>query len=233
MIFTVLKTLPKYLIFCLIPMSFATCKRKPAGEAAEGRIEFRITYDREEVGGYSASVLPRKMIMEFSDNMMRSTIEGGLGFFSLVNISDLRTYQHTTWLKFIDKKYIYMGEKRESPCCFGMLSGMNLQYTDSTKEIVGLNCRHVVASFPENGIESFDIWYTEEIDVDNPNSNSPFNDIPGVLLEFNTLMGNANMHMIATSYNAQKIPQKLFQIPKNYREVTKAEIEGILETLMN
>jgi hypothetical protein len=233
MIFTVPKSLVKYLILCLLSLSLANCKRKPPKELASGKIEFRITYDKDEVGGYSSSVLPRQMTMEFSGNMVRNTIEGGLGFFSLVNITDLKTYQHTTWLKFIDKKYIYEGDKRESPCCFGMLSGMKLNYTDRTKEIAGLECRHVLASFPDNGIESFDIWYTEDIDIDNPNSNSPFNDIQGVLLEFNTLMGNANMHMIATRYNAQKIPQKQFQLPKNYRPVSKAEIERILETLMN
>ena len=171
--------------------------------------------------------------MEFSEDMVKSTIEGGLGFFVLVNVTNLKSYQHTTWLKFIDKKYIYEGDKRESPCCFGMLADMQLEYTDKTKEIAGLHCKHAMASFPHSGIEPFDIWYTEELDIANPNSNSPFNDVPGVLLEFHTLMGNANMHMIATSHSIQKIPPKQFQPPTNYRPVSKTEIENILDALMN
>ena len=200
---------------------------------AEGQIKFSISYEQSRVGGYSTTILPREMIVEFSNDMVKNTIEGGLGFFSLVNISDIRNYQNTTWLKFIDKKYIYEGGKKESSCCFGMLDGMKLEFTDDIKEIAGLECMHAVARFPDNGIEPFDIWYTEELGLYNPNGNTPFKDIPGVLLEFNTLMGNTNMHMVATGFDAQHIPQKHFQPPKNYRPVSKAEMESILNALMN
>ena len=73
----------------------------------EGRIEFKITYEQQEIGGYSASLLPSKMTMEFRDNMVKNTIQGGMGFFNLVNVSDLNNYQFITYLKFIDKKYIF------------------------------------------------------------------------------------------------------------------------------
>ena len=216
----------------LILMS-ANCKRKAGTDSAGGKINFSITYDQSKVGGYSTAVLPKEMIMEFSGNKVMSRIEGGLGFFSLVHLSDMRYSQHTTWLKFIDKKYIYEGDKRESPCCFSMLDGMQLKFTDNTKEIAGLNCLKAIASFPENGTEAFDIWYTNELDINNPNSNTPFMDIPGVMLEFNTLMGNANMRMMATKYEVRHIPQKEFLVPENYRPVSKTEMESILTALMN
>jgi GLPGLI family protein len=211
----------------------AACKRKAGTGSNEGKISFSITYDQSRVGGYSTAILPKEMIMEFSGNKVMSRIEGGLGFFSLVHLSDMRSSQHTTWLKFIDKKYIYEGDKRESPCCFSILDGMQLEFTDNTKEIAGLHCLKTIASFPDNGIEAFDIWYTNELDIDNPNSNTPFMDIPGVMLEFNTLMGNANMHMMATKFEAQQIPQKEFLSPQDYRPVSKVEMESILNALMN
>lgn len=227
------KLLPKYLILAFLIILSAACKRKPAAGMSEGKIRFGITYDQSRVGGYSTSMLPQEMIMVFNNNMVKNTIAGGLGFFRLVNVSNLKNFQNTTWIRFIDKKFIYEGEKKESPCCFGMLEGMELEFTDRTKEIAGLNCMHAIANFPGNGIESFDIWYTEELGLDKPNGNSPFHDVPGVLLEFNTLMGNANMHMMAICYEVQHIPQKEFQPPKNYRPVSKAEIESILNALMN
>ena len=230
---TVHKPRYKYLTLAFIILLAACCKRKPEDGIYEGKLKFRISYDQSKVGGYSTTVLPKEMIMEFSDQYVKSTIEGGLGFFSLIHVSDLKYDQHTTWLKFIDKKYIYEGDRRETPCCFGMLGGMQLEFTDKTKEIAGLHCLNVMARFPENGIEPFDIWYTEDIGIENPNSNTPFMDIPGVLLEFNTLMGNTNLHMIATSFDIQNIPLKQFQIPKSYRPVSKAEMERILNALMN
>lgn len=231
--FTVHKPLSKYPVLFALILLTSTCIRKPEGERTEGKIKFRITYEQGLVGGYSTTVLPKEMIMAFSNDMVRNTIEGGLGFFSLVNVSDLRNYQNTTWLKFIDKKYIYIGDKKEKPCCFGMLEGMVLTFTDSTKEITGMECKHAIASFPDNGIKPFNIWYTQEIGLYNPNGNTPYRDIQGVLLEFNTLMGNSNMHMVATSYEAHHIPQKHFQPPRNFRPVTKDEMDRILYALMN
>jgi hypothetical protein len=229
----VCKTLTKYVIIALLILTAVSCKKKPESDLTQGKIKFSISYAQDKVGGYSTSMLPKEMVMEFSQDKVRNSINGGMGFFSLVHVSDLKHDQHTTWLKFIDKKYICEGERRDSPCCFGMLNGMQLDFIDSTKEIAGLQCLMVIAGFPDNSLAPFDIWYTEELGLDNPNGNTPFHDIPGVLLEYNTFMGNANMHVIATDFSFQPIPQKQFQPPQDFRPVTKAEIESLLTALMN
>ncbi len=229
--FTVHKSRSRYLVLAVLILLSAGCRKKPSG--AEGKIRFSISYEESRIGGYSSAVLPREMIMEFSNEMVKNTIEGGLGFFSLVNVSDLRNHQNTTWVKFIDKKYIYRGDRHEAPCCFGKLEGMQLEFTDSVRQIAGLECRKAIASFPGNAINPFNIWYTEEIGLTNPNGNSPFREIPGVMLEFNTLMGNANMHMTATGYVPLHISQKQFQAPKNFRPVSKDEMDRILSALLD
>ena len=217
----------------LLAILLANCNREKRPGLAEGRIEFKITYEQQEIGGYSASLLPSKMTMEFRDNMVKNTIQGGMGFFNLVNLSDLNNYQFITYLKFIDKKYIFKGDKNEPPCCFGLMDGMDIEFTRQTKEIIGFDCRKAIASFPDGGIESFDIWYTEELQLNKPNGNSPFQKIPGVLLEFNTIMGNANMHMVAKRCDVTRIPARIFELPKNYTQVSKLEIETILNALLD
>ena len=209
------------------------CSRKTDSSLSEGRIEFEILYLQDRVGAYSSSMMPRKMLMEYKDNMTRNIIEGGLGFFNLVNVSDLKNYRNTTYLKFIDKKYIYQGKKRETPCCFGKLEGMLLEFTDRTKEVEGFECKHAMASFPDDHIEPFDIWYTEEIPLDHPNGNSPFRDVPGVMLEFNSLLGDVTIHMQATRYEAIQLNDKDFRPPQDYRPVTKAEMEKIIHALLD
>jgi GLPGLI family protein len=221
---TVSKSNLKYLTLTLLAILFVGCNRKKVAGLPEGRIEFLITYEQQEVGGYSASLLPAKMIMEFRDNM---------GFFNLVNLSDLNNYRFITYLRFIDKKYIFTGDKNEPPCCFGLMHGMNIEFTKQTKEIIGFDCRKAIASFPDGSIESFDIWYTEELQLNKPNGNSPFKKIPGVLLEFNTIMGNANMHMVAKNCDVTRIPARVFDLPKNYKEVSKLEMETILNALLD
>jgi GLPGLI family protein len=227
------KSILKYLIPSLLAIWLFACDRGKVPGMTEGRIEFKITYEQEEVGGYSASLLPSKMTMEFRDNMVKNTIQGGMGFFNLVNVSDLNNYQYITYLKFIDKRYIFKGDKNEPPCCFGLMDGMDIEFTRQTKEIIGFKCKKAIASFPNGGIEAFDIWYTEDLQLDKPNGNSPFQKIPGVLLEFNTIMGNANMHMVARNRNDARIPAKIFELPKNYTQVTKLEMETILNALLD
>jgi len=227
------KSILKYLPLTLLVILLVNCNRRKSPRLTEGRIEFKITYEQQEVGGYSASLLPSKMTMEFRENMVKNTIQGGMGFFNLVNVSDLNNYQFITYLKFIDKRYIFKGDKNETPCCFALMDGMDIEFTRQTKEIIGFDCRKAIASFPDGGIESFDIWYTEELQLDKPNGNSPFQKIPGVLLEFNTIMGNANMHMVAESWDVTRIPARIFELPKNYTRVSKAEIETILNALLD
>jgi GLPGLI family protein len=227
------KSILKYLPLTLLVILLVDCNRGKRPGLTEGRIDFKITYEQQEIGGYSASLLPSKMTMEFRDNMVKNTIQGGMGFFNLVNVSDLNNYQFITYLKFIDKKYIFKGDKNEPPCCFGLMDGMDIEFTRQTKEIIGFDCRKAIASFPDGDIESFDIWYTEELQLNKPNGNSPFQKIPGVLLEFNTIMGNANMHMVAKSCDVTRIPARIFELPKNYTKVSKLEIETILNALLD
>jgi GLPGLI family protein len=227
------KFIHKYLILTFLVSLLVDCKRDKGTGLGEGRIQFQITYERQEIGGYSASLLPSEMTMEFRDNMVRNTIIGGMGFFNFVNVSDLNNSQYITYLKFIDKKYIFEGGRNEPPCCIGMLEGMNIEFTGHTKDIVGFTCKNAVASFPDNGIDPFEIWYTEDLQLEKPNGNSPFQQIPGVLLEFNTIMGNANMHMVAKRFEEVRIPARVFDLPKNYRAVTKIEMETILTALLD
>lgn len=227
------KSILKYLILTLLVILLVDCSKVKRPGLAEGKIEFKITYEQDEVGGYAASLLPSKMTMEFRDNMVKNTIQGGMGFFNFVNVSDLNNYRFITYLKFIDKRYIFEGKVNEPPCCFGRMDGMEIEFTRQSKEIIGFDCRKAVASFPDGSIESFDIWYTEDLELEKPNGNSPFEKIPGVLLEFNTIMGNTNMHMIAQNCDVTKIHAKVFDRPKNYTKVPKAEIETILNALLD
>ncbi len=227
------KSILKYLSLTLLAILFVDCGRKKITGLTEGRIEFQITYEQQEVGGYSASLLPAKMTMEFRDNMIKNTIQGGMGFFNLVNVSDLKNYQFITYLRFIDKKYIFKGDRNEPPCCFGLMHDMNIEFTKQTKEIIGFDCKKAIASFPDESLESFDIWYTEDLQLNKPNGNSPYRKIPGVLLEFNTIMGNANMHMVAKKCDVSRVPAKIFDLPKNYTQVSKLEMETILNALLD
>ena len=187
----------------------------------------------ETIGGYSSGILPQKMESRFKKGMVKNTIEGALGFFSLVNIANLNEMTNTTFLKFIDKKYVYQGKRREPPCCFAGLEGMELKFTNSTKQILNYACQEAIVSFPGTTKKSFPVYYTTEINFDEPNATSPFKEIPGILMEFHATLGTTMVIMVAEKYLPGKVPDKEFIIPKHYKEINKNELENILNALLN
>ena len=195
-------------------------------------IEYKIVYLQEEIGNFSNGVLPQKMEVIFKEDKVKNTIEGALGFFHLINIADLDKKTNTTFLKFIDKKYMYNGKKSEEPCCFGYFEDMKITITDETKEIMGLECTKAIASFNSSEKQSFPLYFSTEIGVPDPNATSPFKDIPGVLLEFQTKLGNSDIIMIAEKYESIVINDKEFDHLQNYRTVNRMEMETIFNALL-
>jgi len=223
----------RYLIIALILVSGISCnKRPPRPKSDEGIIEYRIIYFEDKVGSISPGLLPQTMEMKFKKNKVKNTIEGAMGFFSLINIADLNEMTNATFIKFIDKKYVYRGQKREKPCCITPIEGMEITFTDETKEIIGLTSKRAIVSFPGSDNESFSIYYTTEIRLKNPNITSPYKEIPGVLLEFRANLGQSEIQVVAQNYKSQYLPDKEFHFPRNYKEISKQEMEKIINALL-
>ena len=172
------------------------------------------------------------MVLKFKKNKLKNSIEGAMGFFSLINIAHLDEMTNATFLQFVDKKYSYQGQKHEEPCCIMYFEGMKIIYTDESKEILGFTGKKAIISFPDSSRDSFPIYYTTEISLKNPNIMNPYKEIPGVLLEFRANLGNSEIQMVAEKYSPEYLPDKEFHYPRNYREISKHEMEKIINALL-
>ncbi len=223
----------RYLVFCLILIINHSCKKRShEKESEQGIIIYDISYLEGKVGNYSEGILPHRMELLFKEGMVKNNIEGALGFFSLVNISDLDEMTNTTLLKFIDKKYVYKGKRKELPYYFMGLDGMDITFTDSTKRIINFTCNEAIVSFPGTNRKSFPVYYTTEISFDEPNALSPFKEIPGILMEFHASLGGTNVSIVAEKYIPGKIPDKEFSLPRNYKQISKDDLENIMNAFL-
>ena len=226
------RLLLRYILIFLIGVIAFSCKRKAPEPDNQGIIEYKIIYLQDGIGNYSSGILPQSMTMTYRGDKIKSSIEGAMGFFHLVNIADLSEYTNTTFLKFIDKRYVYSGKKKEDPCCIGLQNSLEITFTDNTKEILGYSCKEAIVSFPETDRHSFPVYYTTEIDIKKPNSTSPFKEIPGVLMEFQTTLGQSDIMMVAEKVRQVAIPEKEFELLQNYKTVNKIEMESIFNALL-
>jgi len=72
----------------------------------------------------------------------------------------------------------------ESHPGFDAMSGIEIRKTNRTEVICGFNCKNAEVTFPSDRKKVYQIWYTNEINVRNPNNATPFSEIDGVLMSF-------------------------------------------------
>ena len=212
----------KKIIFAviLILLSVSCTKRDYKGIYSQGRIEYRITYLNAEDGNFDPALLPKKMVLSFNEDYCTNTIEGFMGFFKLENLTYFGKKKSSTYLKVLDKNYIFNGDKQELMCCF------------DTKVICGLMSKHAIAKIPRTG-DSFEIYYTYDITLEHPNVTNPYIDIDGVLTDFVLFMGPYKMRFQAQKFEPSKGPADQMKVPKDAIEVTRNEMVYALERLMN
>lgn len=224
----------KYLLAVLpVLLILTACKKETYnGKYVNGYIEYKITYIENELKEISPSLLPKKMKLEFSPNYSINTIEGFMGFFKLKSHTNFKHRKCFTILEVLNKKYLFKGKKGESMCCFDEDSDMKIEFTDEFKEIAGLQSKRAIVSLPEKD-ETFDIYYTNEISIDNPNSTNPYSQVDGVLLDFQLKLAYLKMKFTAEKFiPSQDNEIKKFKLPANYREVNREQMTYIIKRLM-
>jgi hypothetical protein len=125
-------------------------------------------------------------------------------------------------------KYYYAGIDDEIPPGLASMQGMIIKKTDDTGEIIGFKCQRAEVILPSMPDSVFEIWYTDEINIDRPNSANPFKEIDGVLLNFFFFMGDREFIFEAESIYNKEIPDKVFERRFKYTPISK----GLMDTLI-
>jgi hypothetical protein len=220
-------------ILLLILISFGACKDTIDFDSnSQGCIEYDITYLQNSLKTVPTELLPKKMVFTFRDNCSFQKIEGFLGFFSISHLVNPRQSINSTFLKIRQHKYSYPGHKYEMAVGFDKMDGMEITYLDETKEIAGFNAKKARISFPGQDRNPFDVYYTQDISIKNPNSTNPFHEIDGVLLEFHLKFHNLDMHLMAKNAVFKSISRKEFRPLPEYKAIPRSEMERIIGLLL-
>ncbi len=224
----------KYIIAGLsVFILLVSCKRSDdEAKYSNGSIEYKITYLENELKEISPGLLPKKMKLEFNPHYATNTIEGFMGFFKLHSHTNFKNKKCSTLLEVLNKKYLFSGDKGESMCCFDNIDNMEIEYTNEVKVIAGLNSKKALIRLPGQD-ESFEIYYTNEISLENPNSTNPYGQIDGVLTDFQLKLAYLKMKFTAEKFVPSQNNQiRKFNIPEKYQEVTREQMTYIIRRLM-
>src|SRR3954471_10306122 len=171
------------ILFGLIGMIIwaAGCKETDEKFISEGEIEYSAKVIDQS--NPIASMAPSKMTIRFKADKSCAEMSTGLGLFSTSFISDPSEKTVTQLVKILNKKFMLIQneksiEKENAVYSFRFIP------TKETKLIAGYNCTKVHVVPTDETMPPFDLYYTDELNIKDPNFASPFKEIKGVLMEY-------------------------------------------------
>jgi len=199
----------------------------------EGYIEYNIEYLDDSLDSFMVGLLPKKMTIKFKNNNTINKIEGFSGIVSFTHIQNNRDKKNITLVKILNKKYKYVEKLTDKSLFFEDLPGMQIDFSDSTKQLCGFNSKQAHITVPNSNIKPFDIFYTNDIIINNANALTPFKSIDGVLLEFQIKFYDMNMRLTVDKIQAAEVSSTEFEVPKGYDPINRNTMIEIIELLKN
>jgi GLPGLI family protein len=192
---------------------------------SEGNIEYGLEVIDNRNALLTNDMLPATMNMYFKDNKTCFNLSA-FGVFSTDLITNSNDSSIMQTLSLMGKKYAVVGNRDSLPTFLKNEPTMEIKFDSKTKKIAGYTCKHAIGTFHNPDFPSFDIYYTEDIKVDNINFYSQYAPIKGVLMEFNVFRYNVFMKLTAKQVNKQDVEDIVFEAGSDYKKVSKKEMDS-------
>lgn len=200
----------------------------------EGEIIYEISFPNfsEEDHPITKMLLPKEQNYKFKSNSFLSTIKKATFKLNIYVQTDEKSFYSD--LKFNDQIHCLL-EDNDTNQIINSLPEYEIEFTNEKDTLAGFNIKKAIADIPHVG--KVDIWYTEEIDLDNPNWYNPYNKVPGVLLVYTMYQHGIRMDFKATSYQEIMVPDEVFNISKKGKSVSfedfNRELAALFHNLIN
>jgi hypothetical protein len=218
------------LITALCSITFFSFKQ--ADPLKEGVVEFSITFsDLTPELKQAESMLPSKMTMYFKGQNFRSEMPSAMGNTITINNDAKKEFYlimdmmgQKTAMKQTEAE---MKKQQEE----ANIKDIKVIQTKETKTIAGYLCKKATITFTVDGkTEQMDCFYTSDLpDAANRNTSPGFDQIKGFMMEYSLNMQGLKMKLSATKVKAEKVDNKLFEIPEGYQIKTLEELKGLGE----
>ena len=204
---------------------------KESVKIEQGEIVYDLSYPQFGDDNLIASMFPSSMSFKFKGNMTRSDLKTRMAVFSTTFITDKDNRTLTHLVKIANKKSGLVLDSTEIMNDYAKKpKGMKVTLTDSSKVIAGYSCKHALVTFEGKPEKSFDLYYTEEISINDPNWCSPYQEIPGVLMEARVKKFNIEMQITASEVVPGEYESSEFIIANDFEAITPEDMADIFQS---
>ncbi|GAB5538902.1 MAG: hypothetical protein Salg2KO_10050 [Salibacteraceae bacterium] len=211
----------------LVAFGCGTDDRAFKSNISEGIIEYQVTYPELDSDNIMLEMLPSKMVMKFKDNKYKSKLETTAGIVEMSVMADYETQKMYNLVKIFSDRYALELDKDAAIALTNKLPQFDLVFKDDAMKIADANCQKAELDFGGNR-ENYVFYYTDEIDLKNPNWCTPYNGIEGVLLDYRIENYGMNMHLRATRIVPQVIDDSEFEITDDYEFLSPLEFDKLV-----
>jgi hypothetical protein len=178
-------------------------------------------------------VLPKNLVVSFKDNKILYEMISSFGNSGILNLANPDKGITDTYFSLFTLKYFYAVQPGELFPGFESMHGIIITKTSKTSIICGFNCKNAEVTFPADRKKVYQIWYTNEISVKNPNTATPFSQIDGVLMSFFFFVGAAELHFDAETVYKKEIPDAAFDRRDKFMRVSRPEIDKFINKMIS
>jgi GLPGLI family protein len=209
-----------------------SCSENPFSKSIkEGVIIYNITYPSIPEDNVMLDLMPKKMEMSFCNNSYRTDIIAGMGLFKTSIISEAKKNQLTHSVKMLNKKHASVLSSSDIENMNPELKGIEIKITGEVKEVAGFKCQEAIIF--KKGVESFKVYFTDDIKIKDPNKATPFKDIPGVLMEYEMVNYDTHMHFIVDEVIEKEVHKDDLLLEEGYEMVNAERLSKEIQSIFN
>ncbi len=176
-----------------------------------------------------AGLAPNKMTVKFKKNKFAAEMST-MGVFTTTFIADPVKKTLIQTVKVFDVKNACIENELEMKKSNDLYK-LNFKPTKETKEIAGYHCKKMIATRADDPSVIFDVYYTEELDINNATFYTPYNSIKGMLMQYRMEKFGLEMVFTATNVKKEVIPDNTFDLPGFYKMISKKEMDEFFKSI--
>ncbi len=182
----------------------------------KGTVKYKVSYPYFEGESLAKAMLPKEMYFVFHDGLINQyTKKGGLMRMGVMGSSKLDSVS-----MYLDFGNLDIRSNFSGAAIKGFIENqtkIQIEFVEGEeKEIAGLNCKKAIGKYLDGSNPDFTIWYTEELEVEEPNFYNPYAEIKGVLMEFQVERFGLVSEMKAESFSEELPEEHTFQLDTNF-----------------
>jgi len=195
----------------------------------KGSITYSISYEGEGITPASVANAPKKVVIKVMGNKSATEIVQGYTIITMIENPEFDL--GVQLIEVGEKKFAIKSKLSETNVDSLRKYDTEVDLVNETKIIAGYECKKAVITWiPRDtalGEELiFNVYYSTELGDEKTNEGGQFAEIPGMLIEFQQILGKMIMKYSATTIKKGGVKEADFLIPTDYKVVTPEELKA-------